>query len=66
MKGVSFVTDDNNRKTAVIIELKALEKNQKKIEDFLDVVIAESRKDEPKRSWQDVKRSLHSKRIFDN
>ena len=66
MKGVSFVTDDNNRKTAVIIELKALEKNQKKIEDFLDVIIAESRKDEPKCSWQDVKRSLHSKRMLDN
>ena len=58
MKGVSFVTDDNNRKTAVIIELKALEKNQKKIEDFIDVLIAESRKDEPKRSWQDVKKSI--------
>jgi hypothetical protein len=61
MKGVSFITDDKNRKTAIIIELKAIERHQEEIEDMFDVIVAESRKDEPKRSWEDVKKSLKKK-----
>ena len=61
MKGVNFVTDDKNRRTAVIIELKTIEQHQEQVEDFLDVIIAESRKDEPKRNWEDVKKSLKKK-----
>lgn len=48
MKGVSFVMDENNRKKAVIIELNAIKKHQEEIEDLLDGIIAESRKDEEK------------------
>ncbi len=58
MKGVSFITDDKNRKKAIIIELKTIEHHQEEIEDMFDVIVAESRKDEPKRSWDDVKKSL--------
>ena len=58
MKGVNFITDDKNRRTAVIIELKTIEQHQKEVEDLLDVIVAESRKDEPKRSWEEVKKSL--------
>jgi hypothetical protein len=61
MKGVNFVTDNNNRRTAVIIDLKTIEKHSEDVEDFLDGIIAESRKDEPKRSWEDVKKSLKNK-----
>ena len=61
MKGVNFITDNNNRRTAVIIELKTIEKHPEDVEDFLDGIIAESRKDEPKRSWEDVKKSLKKK-----
>jgi hypothetical protein len=61
MKGVNFVTDNNNRRTAVIIELKTIKKHPEDVEDFLDGIIAESRKDEPKRSWEDVKKSLKKK-----
>ncbi len=61
MKGVNFITDDKNRKKAVIIDLKTIEHHQEEVEDLLDVIIAESRKDEPKRSWDDVKRSLKKK-----
>jgi len=61
MKGVNFITDDKNRRKAVIIELKTIEQHQEEIEDFLDVIIAESRKDEPKRSWEEVKKSLKKK-----
>jgi hypothetical protein len=61
MKGVNFITDEHNRKTAVIIKLKTIEQHQEEIEDLLDVIIAESRKDEPKRGWDDVKKSLKKK-----
>ena len=61
MKGVNFITDDKNRKKAVIIELETIEKHQEEIEDLLDVIIAESLKDEPKRSWEEVKKSLKKK-----
>ena len=61
MKGVSYITDEKNRRTAVIIKLKAIEDHQEEIEDLLDVIVAESRKDEPKRSWDDVKKSLKKK-----
>ena len=61
MKGVNFITDDKNRRKAVVIELKTIEEHQEAIEDFLDIIIAESRNDEPKRSWSDVKKSLKKK-----
>ena len=61
MKGVNFITDDKNRRTAVIIELKTIEQHQEDVEDLLDVIVAESRKEEPKRSWEEVKKSLKKK-----
>lgn len=61
MKGVNFITDDKNRRTAVIIDLKTIEQHQEEVEDLLDVIVAESRKEEPKRSWDDVKKSLRKK-----
>ena len=61
MKGVNYITDDNNRRTGVIILLETNEEHQEEIEDLLDVIIAESRKDEPKRSWAKVKKSLKAK-----
>ena len=48
MKGVSFVTNDKNEKIAVQIDLKSIEKHQEAIEDLLDGIIAESRKNEVK------------------
>ena len=61
MKGVNYITDDKNRRKAVIIELKTIEQHQEGIEDFLDIIIAESRKDEPKRTWEEVKKTLKKK-----
>lgn len=61
MKGVNFITDDKNRKKAVVIELKTIEDHQEDVEDLLDAIVAESRKDETKRSWGDVKKSLKKK-----
>ena len=48
MKGISYITNDKNEKIAVQIELKAILKYQEAIEDLLDGIIAESRKDEEK------------------
>jgi len=48
MKGVSYITDDNNKRTAVLIELKTIEKHQDDLEDFLEGIIAESRKNDEK------------------
>jgi hypothetical protein len=48
MKGISFVTNDKNEKIAVQIDLKAIEKHQEVIEDLLDGILAEARKDEEK------------------
>ena len=58
MKGVSYITDGRNRKTAVVIDLKTLEKYDDQIEDLFDVIMAESRKDEPSVSWEEVKKTL--------
>ncbi len=61
MKGVSYITDRQNRKKAVVIDLKTLEQYDEQIEDLFDVIIAESRKDEPSVSWEDVKKKLKKK-----
>jgi len=58
MKGVSFVTNAKNEKIAVQIDLKQLQRHQHEIEDILDVIIAESRKDDEDVSWEDAKREL--------
>ncbi|HRO41927.1 MAG TPA: hypothetical protein PL009_03790 [Flavipsychrobacter sp.] len=58
MKGVSFITDENNKKKAVIIELKTIEKHQEEIEDLLDGIVAEARKDEEKIPLDKVIRNL--------
>lgn len=56
MKGVSYITDNKNRRKAVVIEISAIEKHQEQIEDLLDAIVAESRKDEPKKDWEEVKK----------
>jgi hypothetical protein len=61
MKGVSYITDGHNKKKAVVIDLKTIENNQEAIEDLLDIIVAESRKDEPTVSWEEMKKKLHKK-----
>jgi len=46
MKGVKYVTDEHNNKVAVQIEMKVLEKYDDEMEDLLDGILAESKKDE--------------------
>ena len=61
MKGISYITDKKNKKTAVVIDLKTLQKYDEQIEDLFDVIIAESRVEEPSVSWEDVKKKLKKK-----
>ena len=48
MKGVSYITDDQNHKQAVVIDMQTLENYSGELEDLLDGLIAESRKDDEK------------------
>lgn len=61
MKGISYITDDKNRKTAVIIDLKTFKKSEEEIEDLLDIIIAESRKEEQSVPFKNVIKSLKKK-----
>jgi hypothetical protein len=61
MKGVSYLTDDNNNKKAVVIELKTLEKNEEEIHELIDVLVAESRKNDELINWEDAKKQLKKK-----
>jgi len=61
MKGVAYITDDKNRKKAVVIDMKTLIQYDEQIEDLLDGIIAESRKDEPTIAWEDLKLQLKKK-----
>ncbi len=61
MKGVSYLTDKKNRKKAVVIDLKTLERFDEQIEDLFDVIISEARRDEPSVPWEKVKAKLKKK-----
>lgn len=58
MKGVSYVTDQQNKKIAVQIELKVLEKYDEQMKDLIDGIIAESRRDEQRIPLNKVIQSL--------
>lgn len=58
MKGVNYVTDASNIKVAVQIDLKLLEKFDEDLEDLIDGIIAESRKEEERKPLKDVIKNL--------
>ena len=60
MKGVTFITDETHNKRFVQIDLDRLEKYQDEIEDLLDVIVAESRKDDEEVSWNELKKQLRA------
>lgn len=61
MKGISYLTDDKNNKTAVVIDLKNIGKNEEEIHEFIDVLVAESRKDDELVDWEVAKKKLKKK-----
>jgi hypothetical protein len=61
MKGVSYVTDSSNKKVAVQIDLKLLEKYDDVMEDLIYGIIAESRREEEKKPLAEVIKGLKRK-----
>jgi hypothetical protein len=61
MKGIYFVTNEKNERIAVQIDL---EKYRKIWEDFYDVLIAESRKDDETISLDELKDELKNEDKF--
>jgi PHD/YefM family antitoxin component YafN of YafNO toxin-antitoxin module len=55
MKGIQFVTDDEGRKTAVLIDLR---KYGELWEDIYDSLVAQRRAAEPRESLEKVKMLL--------
>ena len=55
MEGIHYLTDGENKRIAVQIDLS---KYGKVWEDIRDVLIAESRKKEESTPWEEVKKSL--------
>ena len=55
MKGVQFVVDSEGTMTSLLIDVKEVSEEW---QDFIDGIIAESRKDEPTTSWNDFEADL--------
>lgn len=58
MKGVTILTDEKKKRKFLQADIKAIINNPNQFEDFIDVLIAESRKDEKKVSWETAKKQL--------
>jgi len=61
MKGISYITDSRNHKKAVVIDLKTIEQHEEEVHEFIDVLIAETRKNDEKISWEEAKKILKKK-----
>ncbi len=61
MKGISYITDGNNKRKAVVIDYAVFKNHETEIEDLLDVIIAESRKDEESIPFEKVVKALKKK-----
>ena len=61
MKGISYITDGKNNKKAVVIDIKTIEAHEEEIHEFIDVLIAEGRKNDEKISWTEAKKILKKK-----
>ncbi len=58
MDGINYVTNEEGKRVAVLIDLK---KNGELWEDFYDGLIAKTRQNEPRQSIESVKQSLIEK-----
>jgi hypothetical protein len=58
MKGVSVLYDETRKKRVVQIDMDVIVKRREELEDMLDVLIAESRKDDEMVPWEKAKGML--------
>lgn len=61
MKGVTIFTDEQKNKKILLVDVDAIVKNPDEFEDFIDILVAERRRHEPKVSWETVKKNLKKK-----
>jgi hypothetical protein len=55
MKGIQFVIDDSGKKRAVLIDLAEVGELW---EDIYDVLVSQSRREEPTVPWEELKREM--------
>jgi len=55
MKGIRFVVDDSGKKKAVLIDLEEVGELW---EDIYDVLVSQSRRNEPTVPWEELKGKL--------
>lgn len=60
MEGINYITDDHNRKKAVVIDLKTIEEHEEDVHDLIDTIIASSRKNDEAIDWEKAKNDLRS------
>ena len=58
MKGIKVLRDESSKKRFVQIDIDVLDKDREAVEDLLDVIIAENRKDDVMVSWEKAKADL--------
>ena len=57
LKGIQYIVDDQGKKKSVILDL---EKWGEYWEDFYDILVSESRRDESNVSWEKLKKEAFS------
>ena len=58
MKSATILTDKKRNRNILQIDLTTLSKHPQEVEDLVDVIIAESRKNEKDISFEDAKKIL--------
>jgi len=58
MEGIRYIINDKGEKKAAVIDLDTYGHLW---DDIHDILIVESRKSEPRKKWEDVKKGLHEK-----
>lgn len=58
MKGISILYDAKGRKRQLQIDIALIEKNPELVEDILDVIVCESRRNEPAIPFSEMKRRM--------
>ncbi|QQR87739.1 MAG: hypothetical protein IPJ76_05790 [Flavobacteriales bacterium] len=58
MKGINILYDAKGRKQQLQIDISLIEKNPEMVEDILDVLVCESRRNEPAIPLAELKRRL--------
>ncbi|MDZ4846662.1 MAG: hypothetical protein SH857_14065 [Chitinophagales bacterium] len=62
MKGVIIMTEEKSGKKIAQFDLSYLSKSKEDIEEVLDILIGEARKEEKNIPWESIKKDLRKKR----